>query len=228
MSTNSEESAKILARLDSIERSSNAPAWAAVAVAFVAAIGSIVTGLVLADRTVESSRQQADATRSSTEATVAGERAAFVASQRRDSYATLGRTVRDQIRILQLARNRLADEGLPGNARPVNAVVGTAYRTTRGVAVDTELVGDDMAGQMARCLVAGFLDIGKDLEALRAEAVAGVASTDGLESAQNELLEMQEYEVRFIRYGADNLFPDEATVPHAGGKDPDCRWPRQD
>jgi len=168
----------------------------------------------------------AQATLKSTDRDNASEQAAFVAAQRRDSYATLGHTVRKHVRSLQLARDTLEGKKIPDP--PVSDRNGAAYRETREVAVDTELVGDDKAGQMARCMVAGFDEIGLYLRHIEDALRSGVSPT-GLGDAKKALKLLQEYETDFIEYGAQHLYSDAAaTSPRAGGTDPDCEWETRD
>lgn len=194
-------------------------------VAAVALIGALVGSWLSAQATVRSSDRQAESTRESNEQNIVSQRDSFVAAQRRDSYATLGRTVRENLRSLQLARGDLALGRVPGPPRTVSFRVGTAYRTTRSAAVDTELVGDNRAGQMARCLVSGFVQIGEDMEYLKQEVGAGRVPTAALDEARRSMDELQQYEFSFIQYGRAHLFPSatEADEP-PGGRDPDCPW----
>ncbi|WP_210441308.1 hypothetical protein [Nocardioides xinjiangensis] len=223
MSDCDDQLAKILARLDSSNRKSEKGTRWAVVAAFIAALGSLIAAV----GSFFGSWMVAKATLESTDKDNVSEQAAFVATQRRDSYATLGHTVREHIRSLQLARDSLERNELPDP--PVSIRNGEAYRETREVAVDTELVGDDTAGQMARCIVAGFDHIGLDLRRIEDEVRKGAASASMLDDAKTSLRELQQYESTFIEYGAEHLFPDSATNrPRAGGTDPACSWELRD
>jgi hypothetical protein len=216
MTNKDDQLTQILARVYSIEKKSESSTRWTVFVGFLTGVFALVGSWWIAQATLKSSDRDN-----------ASEQSAFVAAQRRDSYATLGHTVRKHIRSLQLASDTLQGEHIPDP--PVSVRNGEAYRETREVAVDTELVGDDKAGKMARCMVAGFDEIGLNLRLIEDELRAGSASAGRLDNAKASLKALQEYETDFIEYGAEHLFPDEDTTsPRTGGTDPACLWKTRD